>query len=57
MSSKFWIFGDSFSAKWKTENRLEAFPAQNEYIEREKQDGIDYIGDLEYWLNTVINTK
>jgi|TARA_R110000782_G_scaffold45276_2_gene100649 hypothetical protein len=55
MSSKFWIFGDSFSAKWKTENRLEAFPAQNEYIEREKQDGIDYIGDLEYWLNKSLN--
>ena len=46
--STFWIFGDSFSTSWRKD--YSEFPKQNEYIQREALDGVNTIGDFEYWL-------
>ena len=36
---------------------FQEFENQNRYIAREKEDGVNYIGDLEYWLKKTFDDK
>ena len=53
--AKLWMFGDSFLAPWT--RGFQEFGNQDRYIAREKKEGNDYIGDLEYWLKKTFDDK